>query len=207
MFSSLLLVLSISLDSFVASIAYGTNKIKIPFKSALIIDIVSALILGFSLSIGSVIKDFIPGNTAVIFSFIILLSLGIYRLFECIFKSYIIKRSNLQKPLTFKLFDFKFVMEIYADETKADFDNSKILSPKEAFYLSLALSLDSLAVGFGSSLIAINLVEVILICLITGIIAILLGVFIGRKFVEKVNFNLSWLSGVLLIILAFMRIL
>lgn len=207
MFASLLLVLSISLDSFVASIAYGTNKIKIPLKSALIIDIVSALVLGFSLAIGSIAKDFIPGNIAVIFSFTILVGLGIYRLFECIFKGYILKHSNSHKPLTFKLFDFKFVMEVYADETKADFDNSKILSPKEAFYLSLALSLDSLAVGFGSSLITINLIEVIFFCLITGIISILLGVFIGRKFVEKVNFNLSWLSGVLLIVLAFMRIL
>lgn len=207
MFASLLLVLSISIDSFVASIAYGTNKIKIPFKSALIIDIVSALVLGLSLAIGSLIKDFIPANTAVIFSFIILLGLGVYRLFECIFKGFILKRYTLQKPLTFKLFDFKFVMEVYADETKADFDNSKTLSSKEAFYLSLALSLDSLAVGFGSSLIAVNLIEVIIICLITGIIAISLGVFIGRKFVEKVNFDLSWLSGTLLIILAFMRIL
>lgn len=207
MFASLLLVLSISLDSFVASIAYGTNKIKIPLKSALIINIVSALFLGFSLAIGSIIKDFIPGNLAVIFSFTILLGLGIYRLFECIFKGYILKRSSLQKPLTFKLFDFKFVMEVYADETKADFDNSKTLSPKESFYLSLALSLDSLAVGFGSSLISINLIEIIFFCLITGIISISLGVFIGRKFVEKVNFNLSWLSGVLLIVLAFMRIL
>lgn len=207
MFSSLLLVLSISLDSFVASIAYGTNKIKIPLKSALIIDIVSALVLCFSLAIGSLLKDFIPGNTAVIFSFIILLGLGIYRLFECIFKGYILKRSNSEKPLTFKLFDFKFVMEVYANETKADFDNSKVLTPKEAFYLSMALSLDSLAVGFGSSLISINILEVMIICLIAGIIAISLGVFIGRKFVEKVDFDLSWLSGVILIVLAFMRIL
>lgn len=207
MLASLLLVLSISIDSFVASIAYGSNKIKIPLKSALIIDIVSSLVLGLSLAFGSIIKDFIPENASVIFSFIILLGLGIYRLFEWIFKGYIIKQSNSNKPLTFKLFDFKFILEVYADETKADFDNSKILSPKESFYLSLALSLDSLAVGFGSSLIAINIIEVIVICLITGIIAISLGVFIGRKFAQKVKFDLSWLSGVLLIILAFLRIL
>lgn len=207
MLASLLLVLSISLDSFIASIAYGTNKIKIPFKSVLIIDIISSLVLGFSLALGSIIKDFIPQTIAVTFSFIILLSLGIYRLFEFLFKDYILKHSNSNTPFTFKLFDFKFVMEIYADETKADFDNSKILSSREAFYLSLALSLDSLAVGFGSSLVTINILEIIFICLITGIIAISLGVFIGEKFAQKFNFELSWLSGILLIILAFMRIL
>lgn len=207
MFSSLLLVLSISIDSFVASIAYGTNKIKIPLKSALIIDIVSALVLGISLSIGSFVRNLIPGNIAVFFSFAILFGLGIYRLFECIFKNYILKRSNSQKPLTFKLFDFKFVMEVYADETKADFDNSKSLSASEAFYLSLALSLDSLAVGFGGSLISINPIQVIIIALVAGIIAISLGGLIGKKLIEKSSLNLSWLSGAILILLAFMRIL
>lgn len=207
MFSSLLLVLSISLDSFVASVAYGTSKIKIPLKSALIIDIVSSFVLCMALVLGSIIKDFLPSHTATFFSFIVLLSLGVYRLFEYLFKGYILKRSNSNNTLTFKLFDFKFIMEIYADETKADLDNSKILNSKESFYLALALSLDSLAVGFGSSLIVINILEVIIISLITGILAILLGVFLGRKFSEKINLDLSWLSGFLLIILAFMRIL
>lgn len=207
MFSSLLLVLSISLDSFMASVAYGTSKIKIPLKSALIIDIVSSFVLCMALVLGSIIKDFLPSHTATFFSFIVLLSLGVYRLFEYLFKGYILKRSNSNNTLTFKLFDFKFIMEIYADETKADLDNSKILNSKESFYLALALSLDSLAVGFGSSLIVINILEVIIISLITGILAILLGVFLGRKFSEKINLDLSWLSGFLLIILAFMRIL
>lgn len=207
MFASILLVLSISLDSLVASMAYGTNKIKIPLKSALIIDIVSALVLGFSLAVGSLVKDLIPGNIAVAFSFVILIGLGFYRLFESLFKSYILKKSNLEKPLTFKLFDFKFVLEVYADETKADFDHSKTLSVKEAFYLSLALSLDSLAVGFGSSLVAINTIEVMVISLIAGILAISIGGFIGRKFVEKLDLDLSWLSGAMLIVLACIRVL
>ncbi|MGL5085299.1 MAG: manganese efflux pump, partial [Clostridium sp.] len=87
------------------------------------------------------------------------------------------------------------------------FDNSKTLSAKEAFYLSLALSLDSLAVGFGSSLISINIIEVIIISLIAGIIAISIGGFIGRKFVEKLDLDLSWLSGAMLIVLACIRVL
>jgi len=35
---TILLVLALSLDAFVASMAYGTNGIKIPFKSIIIID-------------------------------------------------------------------------------------------------------------------------------------------------------------------------
>lgn len=205
MLQSLLLVLSLCIDTFVASIAYGTDKIKIPFSSALIINAVCSSFLAFSLFLGSVFKDFLSPNTASIMSFSLLLILGVYRLFESIFKTYIQKFSNTEVPLTFKVFDFKFVLEIYANETKADYDKSKILTSKEAFYLAVALSLDSLAVGFGSSLGSVRYLEVILLSLVIGISALLIGSGLGSRFVQKVDINLSWLSGAILIVLALMR--
>ena len=135
------------------------------------------------------------------------MSLGVYRLFECVFKSYISKRSRSDTPLTFKIFDFNFVLDVYADEIKADFDKSKCLNSKESFYLALALSLDSIAVGFGSSLVTINYSEVLILCFIIGMFAVTMGVFLGHKFAEKLHFELSWLSGLLLIVLAIVRVL
>jgi putative sporulation protein YtaF len=108
-------------------------------------------------------------------------------------------------PLTFKIFDFKFILEIYANETKADYDKSKILTSKEAIYLATALSLDSLAVGFGSSLGNVRYLEVIILSLIIGLISLLCGVILGKKFIEKIDVNLSWLSGAMLIVLAILR--
>lgn len=205
MIETLLLVLSVSIDSLLASIAYGASKIKIPLTSALIVDIISASMLGLSLIVGGFLQNYISANVGRVMSFLILFILGVYRLFESLLKSYIKNKSNDLSPLTFKLFDFNIVLQVYADETKADFDKSKILTSKEALYLALALSLDSLAVGFGSSLISINYVQVFTVAILIGIIAILLGSFIGRKFVENTNINLSWLSGAMLIILAFLR--
>lgn len=207
MIESLLLVSSLCIDSFVASIAYGTSKIKIPILSAIIINLVCTATLALSLFVGSIVKNFLPDRIPVLLGFFLLISIGVYRLFECIFKTCIIKHSNSDKPLTFKLFDFRFVLQVYADEIKADFDKSKYLSPKEAFYLALALSLDSLAVGFGSSLCNINYFQTLLLCFIIGILCVLIGVLIGRKFAEKVHLDLSWLSGVLLIVLAVLRII
>lgn len=206
MLESLLLVCSLCIDTFVASIAYGTDKIKIPFSSAMIINIVCSLFLAFSLFLGSIFKDFLNPNVATSISFCLLFILGVYRLFESFFKKCIQKYSNIEVPLTFKVFDFKFVLEIYADEIKADYDNSKVLTCKEAFYLAVALSLDSLAVGFGSSLGSVNYVEVVILSLIIGLCALLLGSYLGSKFAQKVNINLSWLSGAILILLAIMRI-
>lgn len=206
MLETLILVLSVSIDSFLASISYGTSKIKIPLKSILILDIISSTMLGLSLLIGGLLQNYISLNIAKIISFIILFCLGLYRLFEGMLKTYINKNYKNFSPLKFKLFDFQFVLQVYADETKADFDNSKTLSSREAMYLAFALSLDSLAVGFGSSLISINYMQVFIFSLFIGFMLILLGSYIGKKFIENLNLNLSWLSGLLLILLAFLRV-
>lgn len=205
MIESLILVSSLCIDSFVASIAYGTDRIKIPFYSNIVINLVCSLFLGISLTIGGFFKDFLSPTTASILSFVLLFSLGFFRLFESFFKTYIQKCSNTGAPLTFKVFDFKFVLEIYANETKADYDKSKKLTLKEAVYLAVALSLDSLAVGFGSSLVSINYLQVLILSFVVGTCCLFVGVHIGKKFIEKVDLNLSWLSGLMLIILAFIR--
>lgn len=207
MVESLLLVCSICLDAFVASIAYGSNKIKIPVISSMVISIVGAVVLGVSLFLGSLIKDFLPGNLPITLSFSILMILGIYRLFESLFKGYIQKHITTEKSFSFKLFDFNFILQIYADETKADIDKSKVLSIKESLYLAIALSFDSLAVGFGSSLAGVNYIQTIILCFIVGLCATCIGSFIGKKLVEKTNIDLSWLSGVILMVLAITKII
>lgn len=206
MIESLLLVSSVCIDAFVASIAYGTNKIRIPLYSSIMISIIGSIFLGISLFLGSFIKDFLPGNLPIILSFSILMIIGIYRFFEGLFKSYLTKKNKLDKPLTFKMFDLNFVLQVYADETKADFDHSKILTLKESLYLASALSFDSIAVGFGASLYSTNYISTIVLCFFIGVLAVSFGQLIGKKLLEKSELNLSWLSGVILIILAIKKL-
>ena len=207
MLESLILVLALCIDTFVAGIAYGTDRIKIPLSSNIVITTVCSLFLALSLSLGSLLKEFMSPSFASILSFALLFSLGVLRLFESFFKSYIQNFSSTGAPLTFKLFDFKFVLEIYANETKADYDKSKTLTIKESVYLAVALSIDSIAVGFGSSLVSFNFFQILLLSFSIGILALFLGVNIGKKFIEKVNINLSWLSGAMLVCLAIIRLI
>lgn len=204
---NILLVLALSLDAFVASIAYGTNKIKMPFKSILIIDIICATFLSLSIFLGLQIRKILPGNIALISGSIILMLLGVYYLFESIFKSYLERKLKENEKVKIKLFDIWFVMDVYVDETKADFNLSKNLDSKEAIYLATALSLDSLAVGFGSSLGNINYLQVIGLSLLVGMLSIYSGLFIGKKIVERTKINLSWLSGIILIILGLLKLI
>lgn len=202
---NLLLVLALSLDAFVASIGYGTNRIKIPFSSILIISLLCSSSLGISLFLGSQFKKVLSGNLGPIISFIILILLGIYYLFEGILKSYLKDKSSGKVKI--KLFNIWLIIDIYIDGTKADLNLSKTLDPKEALYLAIALSLDSLAVGFASSLGNVNYLSVIGLSIVVGIISIWAGLGLGKKLVEKVDINLSWLSGILLIILAVLKLI
>lgn len=204
--NAVLLVGALSIDAFVASFAYATSKIKIPFKSALIINVVSTTILGIALFFGNIVSRFIPSIFTTSICFTMLLMLGLAKLFDSTLKALLGTRGSLTRNYEFKVSDFRFFLKVYIDNTAADVDHSLILSPKESFSLALALSLDGLAAGFGAGLVSANFFQIILFSLIVNIVAILGGCFIGNKIAEKTELNLSWLSGVTLILLAFLKL-
>lgn len=176
----ILLVLTLSVDAFVASIAYGNNEIKIPLSSILIINLVCSLFLGLSVFLGSSIKKFLPDNLATLLSFSILILLGIYYLLESFVKSYL-RNKTKDKNLKFKVFNIWIIVNVYIDETQADLDKSKNLDYKEALYLGAALSLDSLAVGFGGSLGNINCLSLVSLSFIFGMFSIYSELLLGKK--------------------------
>ena len=204
---ALVLASSLSLDAFVAGFGYGSGKIKIPMLSVQIINVICSSILGLSLLAGSVIRPWLPPGLTTAVCFTILLVLGIVKLLDSVTKSIIRKYSNLNKELRFSLFNFKFILHLYANPEEADVDDSRTISPSEAVSLAVSLSLDGLGVGFGAALGDVNGWAVVICSLVTGVLAILLGCFLGGKVARKIPFNLSWLSGVILIVLAVMKLL
>ncbi len=201
-----MLVLALSLDAFVASFAYGANKIEIPFTSIIIIDLVCVFFLAISVFFGELVKCFLSDYVTSIFGFLILFFLGVFYLFESIIKTYFKNKITSRSKVKVKLFDIWLIIDIYVDEIKADFDNSKRLNSREALYLAVALSLDSLAIGFSSGLGNINILLIIFMSFIFHILTIWSGLLIGKKFAEKSKINLSWITGILLICLAFLKL-
>ncbi|HAH93775.1 MAG TPA: sporulation protein, partial [Dielma fastidiosa] len=74
-------------------------------------------------------------------------------------------------------------------------------------YLAIALSIDSLASGFALGISIVQPLPVLIISFCIGILAILCGSFLGSRMLSLKECRLSWLSGVLFLILAFSRIL
>jgi len=203
---AILLVTALSVDAFVASFAYGANQIRIPFRSVTVINVVCSVILALSLFLGAVLRPFIPEGLTKAICFVILLLLAIVKLFDSSIKTCIRKHKGINKEINFSVFQLRCILSIYADPEEADRDCSRLLSPAEAASLAVALSLDGLAVGFGAGLADVSFVQIIFFSLVLGTVAVKLGCFLGNKLAEKLQLNLSWLSGVLLLVLAVMKL-
>ena len=202
-----LLASSLSLDAFTAGLAYGTNKTKIPFGSAQIINLICSAITGLSLFAGAALRPYLPQGLTLAIAFTVLFIIGLSKLLDSITKSIIRKHSRIHKKFNGSFLNFKFVLNLYANPEAADVDSSKSISPSEAVLLALSLSLDGIAVGFGAALANVNSLYVLLWSLITDLLFLFAGHFIGQKIASKTQLNLSWLSGVVLIGLAISKLL
>ena len=203
---ALLLVVALSLDAFVASFAYGAQRIRIPYSSAAIISVHCTAMLAVSLLAGSLLRPFLPQSLTKGLCFAILFLLGLVKLCDSTIKTLIRKHKRMHRQVSFSLFSLKFILDVYADPEKADRDGSRELSPAEAASLAVALSLDGLAVGFGAALMQVNFLMVMLFSLAVGMLAVRLGGKIGNRAAQKLPFDLSWLSGALLIVLAILKL-
>jgi putative sporulation protein YtaF len=199
------LAAAVSADAFAASFGYGVNKVKIPLSSVHVINIICASLLAAALFLGSVSRAVLPPAAAAWIGFSILFILGVLRLFDSFIKR-LIKSGKLFGRIKFKLFSLNFILHIYANPEQADIDASRILSPKEAIYLAIALSLDGLSVGFGAGLSGASPIPAIGLSLIFCFLAVVSGAYLGKRVAEKLTLELSWLSGALLIILAVLRL-
>ena len=148
------------------------------------------------------LKPFLPSAAGAVICFVILFLIGLAKLLDNITKTLIRHHSNLTKRIQFSLFNFGFILDIYANPETADADSSKSISLAESCSLAVALSLDGMAVGLGAALVNIHIPILLLSSFVLNGVAILSGVWLGEHLAGKMRFDLSWLSGAILIVLA-----
>lgn len=203
---AMVFVIALSIDAFLASFAYGVDRIRIPVSSLLIISSMSGAVLGIFMLVGSIAGKRLPEGAGAVIGFILLFLVGICKLFDGAIKWYIRKCNNIEKNINFHFSSLKFLLTIYADPHKADVDKGGILSSKEAISLGIALSIDSAAAGIGAGVMATPLLLSVVLTWITNILAIVLGSCLGYKIAQKISLDFSWISGILLIILGFSKL-
>ena len=185
------LVVTICSDSFAASAAICSAGIKIPLRSIFVISLTGAISFVLPIYFAEYLGAFIPEMLCRIISCILLLFLGAMNLFSKPIKSHQPIKKGCTNPI-----------RLFFDGTAADADNSKILSAREAFFLSLALSADSFVTGISAGLSKLEIIPLAFLTLASGFVSVCAGVAAGSCISSAKDMNLQRICGIMLIILA-----
>lgn len=200
-----LLVIALSLDLFAAGISYGANRISLSAKQIGIINSISSLCLGASLLFGNFVDSRIPEAFTKSICFYSLLFLSLIKLSDSVIRNFLSHQKHFYRNIHFAFSDLQFIINIYANPLEADRFQRKMLSWKEAVFFSLAMSMDSLITGTMAAFFKFSVPLAIITAFLTGSFLTFLGLFLGHKISRCCPKDLSWLSGVIFLLLAFLK--
>lgn len=201
MLQGVMLVLAVCIDAFFAAFSYGNNGVRITFWPAVIISSIGTAALTVPLMFSDIISSYISRQTSSILGFSVLMILGVVSVCKEFLKKMLRKNDNRRK-LSFRRGGIGFVIEIYMEPSKADTDSSNCISCSEACVLGIALSMDSMAAGIGIGLLGTNIAGICIMSFIFCMAAIGTGYLTGKIFTLRSKNDLSWLSGLILIVIA-----
>lgn len=95
------------------------------------------------------------------------------------------------------------IFTVYLSPEEANRTDLQTLSAKEALLLSLALSLDSVLVGMAFPAADISRLALFLSATLFNLLLFVSGCLSGRLLSRVLRIDLSWLSGLCLLLLAF----
>ena len=215
----LFLAISSSIDSLGIGITYGIKNTKITIGAKSILFFISFIISIISIYFGNLLKFIFPDFLIHYLGAFLLILMGLFMCFQSLKKSKrddIVKNSkNLEMSDTEKIYSFfikclGITIKIIKNPSSSDLDKSNVIDSKEALFLGLALSLDSLCIGIGFSML--NTFSMIFPVLTScfQLFFSSLGNYCGKKLYSfsKLPDNIwSTISGILLIMIGFCKII
>lgn len=199
------LVFALCLDTFVASAAYGTNQVYLSRGQIAAINGIGSFCLGLSLLFGTLLDSWIPETFTKKICFFCLLFLGCLKLADSSIRQYLRRHKDMHKNIGFTFSQLHFIIDIYGDPMEAAADQNQCLSWKESIYFSLAMSIDSLVAGTMAAFLKISIPLTVAASFLMGELFTYLGLFLGHKISKKCPKDLSWIGGILFIILAILK--
>lgn len=208
-FTYLILAISVSIDALGIGITYGLKNTKIYNFAKIILFTISIIITNISIFFGNKISSIFSNNITTFIGSFLLFSMGIFVIYQALKNKTddFVKKDIIQnEPKIYKFFiEFLGItIQIIRNPISSDLDGSKKIDWKEATYLGIALSIDSICVGICSSIIGYGsfIFPIFVACF--QLLFLSLGRFVGEKFLYISNIPENiWnvLSGVLLIII------
>lgn len=168
----ILIGIGLAMDAFAVSICKGLAIKKISLKKAAII----ALYFGVFQALMPVLGYFLGAA----------------------FESYITQIDHWIAFILLSLIGLNMIKESFSNEEEATKDNTDF---KTMIILSIATSIDALAVGITFAFLNVNIVTSSLIIGIITFILCIIGVIIGNKFGNKMESKAEIIGGVILILI------
>ena len=202
-FAALVLFLTaVSVDSLTAGLTYGTQRVHIKLFSYLILACVPAAFITAANRMGSHILSFLPQTALPFLSFTLLAILGLSKLSESLIRLLARKYPSLTRNWGCKIKQINIIFTIYLSPEDANQEDLHLLTPKEAFLLSLALSLDSVLVGMAFNTGPLPLSVLFVLASLFNLLLFAFGCGLGHLISSVLHIDLSWLSGLFLLLLA-----
>lgn len=201
----LLLAAAVCVDFLVVAISYGARGIRLAALPSVILSAVGAGVLFAALFFSTQLSEWLAPSLCHLFGGGVLCVLGVVNLFLTAIKM-MLRRAQGNRRLCFSCGKLSFVLSVFLDESCADSDASNSICCSEAFWLSLAFSADSLACGLGAGLQGYSPLRAALFCFVLGLLAVLLGTWIGAR-LGALKGDLSYLSGFCLLVLGICSLL
>jgi len=208
-FYVLLLGLAVSIDGFVAGLAYGLKNIRMPLISLSIVGVVACICTSIAMVLAYLVGQFINTDLAIGIGALLLIMLGLWSLFQQYLTkdvvSYEVTGEVTARKLTFSL--GRLVISIMAKPETADVDKLGIISSLEAVFLGVAVGADAMVGTFAAALIGpLPLYTPIAIGII-HMLCISSGFYSSRKLIsERIKKQFPYLPGTLLILLGILRL-
>lgn len=205
-FPILLFLIAVSIDSVTAGLTYGTANVRIkPAAYALLICVPAAFIT-LSNEFGILLFSFLPKDALPILSFVVFFLLASGKLLESLIRHLARKYPSLAKNWGLKIKQVNIIFTVYLSPEDANKEDTQVLTAKEALLLSLALSLDSILVGMAFNIVTIPLPLLFSTAAFMNYLFFSAGYGIGRTVSSRSHVDLSWLSGVFLLLLALLSL-
>lgn len=207
LFYVLLLGFAVSIDGFIAGLAYGLKNISIPITSLLIVCITTILCTIAAMASAYLLGTLINTSLAILLGALVLIIIGLFSLFqEYLTKDYVTSEGEISPKLTFSI--GRLVINIMANPERADVDQSQMINPLEALFLGLALGIDNIVATFAAALMEPLPSYTPLIMGLIQILVISAGIYTSKRFIpDKLKKSFPYLPGIILIALGFTRLL
>lgn len=205
-FHIFLLVAALGLDTFVASAAYGANRVRFTFLQIAAANAICSGCLGIALLFGNLLQQLIPSALVQSISFGSLLLLGLLKLSDSYIRRYLRRHRQVRKNIRFHFLELHFIISIYGDPMEADADRNHALSWKEVVFFSFAMSIDSLIAGTMAAFLDLPVWGTVAASFLMGELFTWLGLALGRSISRRCPKDLSWAGGLLFLLLAFARL-